>query len=144
MAMKMSAFAAAFLMSVAPVAAQSEASVTLAKALPAGAALTEDDVLLADPEDAAATALLAKLAGKEARRLLPKGAALREIDFRAPLLVERNAPVIMEYAKGALVMTTEGRALSNGSQDEFVKVINARSKTIVTARVVARGKVVVQ
>lgn len=144
MAMKLSALAAALWMPVAPVAAQSAPPVTLARALPAGAALTEEDVLLADPEDAASAALLAGLAGKEARRLLPKGAALREVDFRAPLLVERNAPVIMEYAKGALVMTTEGRALSNGSQDEFVKVMNARSKTIVTARVVARGKVVVQ
>jgi flagella basal body P-ring formation protein FlgA len=88
--------------------------------------------------------LLASLAGKEARRLIPKGAALREVDFRAPLLVERNAPVVMEYAKGVLVMTTEGRALSNGSKGDVVKVINARSKTIVLARVVARGKVVVQ
>ncbi len=136
--------AAAFFISAAPVAAQSAAPGTLARALPAGAALTAGDVVLADPEDTASADFLASLAGKEARRMIPKGAALREVDFRAPLLVERNAPVVMEYAKGALVMTTEGRALSNGSQGDLVKVINARSKTIVLARVVARGKVAVQ
>lgn len=135
--------AAALILIAAPAAAETAAPATLARALPAGAALAEGDVILADPGDAASADLLASLAGKEARRMLPKGAVLREADFRAPLLVERNAPVIMEFSKGALVMTTEGRALSNGSRGEFVKVINARSKTIVLARVVAPGKVVV-
>ncbi len=63
---------------------------------------------------------------------------------RTPVLVARNREVRIEYVKGALSITAEGRSLSNGAEGDTVRVMNLGSRTIVTGVVVDAGRVVVQ
>ncbi len=135
--------AAALIGASASAAPPKAPAASLARALAPGDILGAADLRLADADDDAADLALT-LVGKEARRMLPEGAPIRAADFRAPILVERNKPVRMEFQKGPLTMTMEGRALSGGAKDDIVKVMNVQSKTVVSAIVVGRGKVVVQ
>lgn len=143
------AAAAAILILPCPAIAGDEAgapvaTIVLARNVPAGAIFAASDVRIDGGESDAVRAMLAAIVGKEAKRLLLEGAAVRETDFRSPTLVTRNGLVRVEFSKGPLTMSTEGRALSAGAAGETVKVMNLQSKTVVTAVVTARGKVLVQ
>ena len=114
------------------------------RALPAGSVVTAADVRLARPDSRSDVDALAAIIGKETRRLIPVGATLSDRDVRAETLVQRNDVVRMEFTKGALSMTAEGRALSSGAHGETVKVMNLESRTTVSAVVIGRDKVAVQ
>ncbi|MFZ5616009.1 MAG: flagellar basal body P-ring formation chaperone FlgA [Pseudomonadota bacterium] len=133
---------AAALMSPCAAAGDEGASIVAARNVPPGAILAEQDLRIVGGDDA--SIIFAAVVGKETKRLIPEGAGVRESDVRAPTLVARNGLVRMEFTKGPLMMSTEGRALSGGAAGEIVKVMNIRSKTVVSAIVVAPGKVLVQ
>jgi flagella basal body P-ring formation protein FlgA len=135
--------AAVALVTSSAVSAGDSPAAVLTRAMPAGTTLAIDDIRMGDP-DAVALDLVDRLVGLEARRSLAAGAILRESDFRRPILIIRNAPVSMEYARGSLIMSAEGRALSNGAEGDIVKVMNSTSKTVLTAIVTGRGKVAVK
>jgi flagella basal body P-ring formation protein FlgA len=109
----------------------------LVKPLAAGAIITADDVV-------ADEALKATIIGRELRRQMPAGAVLRNSDVRPPTLVVRNRPVRIDYAKGPLLISAPGRALSNGAKGETVRVMNLSSRSIITGVVIDVDRVKVQ
>ena len=123
---------------LAPAASPGDAErPALLRALPAGSRITEAD-LAASGDDAAI------LVGKETRRFLPAGARVGAADLRAPFLVRRNRPVRMEFVKGPLIITAEGRALADGALGETVRVMNLTSKAAIEGVVVKEGVVEVR
>jgi len=110
---------------------------TLTRSLPAGAVITSDDVADAEPDASV-------FVGKELRRYLPAGSVLRSSDLRPPTLVTRNRPVRLEYVKGPLLITAEGRALSSGAEGDAVQVINLTSRSVLTGIVIGADRVEVR
>lgn len=83
----------------------------------------------------------ASFIGLEATRPIYKGEPVLRGDLRAPTVVARNAVVTMEFEKGALIISTQGRALDQGALGDRVRVMNLGSKRIVTAFVTASNTV---
>ncbi len=71
-------------------------------------------------------------------------AASRKQFARAPSLVMRNRPVRVEFVRGALLITAEGRALSNGQEGDTVRVMNTSSRSVVLGVVIGADRVAVQ
>jgi flagella basal body P-ring formation protein FlgA len=113
------------------------ASALLLRAAPAGAVLTSAD-LSGEP------ARIEELIGRQMRRSLPAGAAVTPADVRAPSLVLRNKLVRVQFVKGALSISSEGRALSTGSLGESVRVMSLPSKSTIEGVVVGPGVVQVR
>ncbi len=132
------AFIAIVQASIGVAAAQELATpLTLVRPLPAGSIVATGDV---NEDGAPANSLI----GKETRRFLPAGAALTAADVRAPTLVTRNTAVRMEFIKGPLAISAEGRALSNGALGDTVRVLNLVSKAVIFGVVVDRNLVQVR
>jgi flagella basal body P-ring formation protein FlgA len=63
---------------------------------------------------------------------------------RASMLVLRNRPVRIEFVRGALLITAEGRALSNGKEGDMVRILNTSSRSVVLGVVVGVDRVAVR
>lgn len=83
----------------------------------------------------------ADFVGKEAARAIYRGQRISPQDLRTPTLVERNAVVTMEFTKGPLSISTEGRALDPGGAGERIRVMNLASRRVVSAVVVGANSV---
>ncbi len=112
---------------------------TAARNIRAGSILTASDIVAPKSGDGLREA--ASLIGLEAARPIFKGEPVSREDLRAPTMVARNAIVTMEFEKGAMVITTEGRALEQGAIGDRVRVMNLGSKRIVTAFVTSANTV---
>lgn len=130
------AMLAGFLTGNAPSAAETHPP-ALARPVAAGEALTAGDFSGAAPS-------IAPLLGKEARRFLPAGAVVRVTDVREPVLVSRNSAVRMQFVKGPLTISADGRALSDGAFGESVRVLSLQSRTTIVGVVAGEGLVLVQ
>ena len=124
----------------APAAAQ---SVTVARAVRAGDALTADDLVFASVEDADGFGDPRDLIGLEARINLYPGRPILSRDVGAPTVVPRNAIVPLTFRRGGLTITLEGRALGRAGEGEPVRVMNLSSRSTVTGIAMADGSVVV-
>lgn len=85
----------------------------------------------------------AAIAGMAARRRLPAGAALSGDVLMEPLLVQRNGMTTIVFSVPGLTLSTRGRALSNGTRGEVVKVFNIQSGRTIEAEVIGAGLVAV-
>ena len=110
-----------------------------ARNIRAGAVLLATDI--ETPEDDAVLRLAANFIGQEAVRTIYRGQPIHPEDLKAPTLVERNAVVTMEFAQGALNISTEGRALDEGGLGERIRVMNLASRRVVSAVVVSTNTV---
>lgn len=110
--------------------------VKAAQHLRAGAILHASD-LATDGNEAA----LKPFIGMELKRSVYAGKVITANDIGMPTLIERNAIVLLEFERGPLLITTEGRALDAGAKGETVRVMNLASKIILTAEVVGPNKV---
>ncbi len=79
--------------------------------------------------------------GFEARVTLYPGRPIRPGDLGPAALVERNQPVLLVFSKGALTISTEGRALGRGAAGDPVRVMNLGSRTTVSGIVQIDGSV---
>ena len=70
------------------------------------------------------------------------GKVLSPSDVGPPTAVARNAIIQLEFARGPLVITTEGRALDAGAVGDQVRVMNLTSKVVLTAVVAGPNKAV--
>ncbi len=125
-----------------------EAMVTvpvLTRRLPAGHLLVPADLrparlraslLRPDTLRAAADA-----AGKALRHFTAAGEPLASGDLTAPLVVERNARVLMRLMMPGLTVTGRGLALDAGAVGQSIRVLNPASQAIVAAEVVGPGLV---
>ncbi len=82
--------------------------------------------------------------GLAARATLYRGRPIRAEDLGAPIVVERNSFVALEFRRGALSLSTEGRALDEGGVGDRVRVMNLDSRRTVFGVVVAPGRVEVR
>ncbi len=109
------------------------------KVIRAGAIITASDIVAPNDDDALRKA--ADIIGMETTRTLYKGQTIDKTSLRAPTLISRNAIVLMEYAKGPMTISSEGRALEQGSLGDRVRVMNLISKRIVTVIVTGPNSV---
>lgn len=130
---KYSGLIAAMILAGGAAPAQAE-EVIAARNIRAGSVIAAGDLVA--PESDAALRLAAGFIGLEATRSIYKGQPLNRDELRRPTLVERNAIVTMEFAKGPMMIATEGRALDQGGEGDRVRVMNLASRRIVTAVVV--------
>lgn len=82
--------------------------------------------------------------GQEARVALYVGRPIHPGDLGPPAIVDRNDLVTLVFKKGGLIITTEGRSLGRGSEGEFIRVMNLSSRTTVSGRIAADGRIEVQ
>lgn len=113
------------------------APVAITRPLAAGSILSPDDIRSGGADEDG-------YVGKELRRYMPAGALVHQTDLRTPTLVARNRQVRLEFLKGSLSITAEGRALSNGAAGDTVRVLNLSSKTVITGVVVDLNRVEVR
>jgi flagella basal body P-ring formation protein FlgA len=112
---------------------------TAARNIRVGTVLSASDIVAPQSEGGLREA--ASYIGLEAARPIYKGEPVSRDDLRAPTVVARNAVVTMEFEKGALLISTEGRALEPGAVGDRVRVMNLGSKRIVSAFVTAANTV---
>lgn len=77
--------------------------------------------------------ILDDFVGKEIKRAVYAGKTITKNDVGPPTIIERNAIVSLEFVRGPLVITTEGRALDSGAMGDGVRVMNLSSKIILSA-----------
>ena len=104
-----------------------------ARNIRAGAVIIASDIV--PPKSNMALRTASSMIGMEASRNLYIGKPIHKSDLQAPRLIERNAIISIIYAKGPLSIETEGRALEDGARGARIRVMNLKSKRIVTATV---------
>ncbi|HEY4135712.1 MAG TPA: flagellar basal body P-ring formation chaperone FlgA [Alphaproteobacteria bacterium] len=73
----------------------------------------------------------AQLVGREAKRGLNAGQAVRLADLRSPLAVLKNGIVTMMLQTPRMQLTSKGKAMEDASVGDTVHVMNSQSKTVV-------------
>ncbi len=87
---------------------------------------------------------LNRIIGQEARIALRQGASLRSSDLQRPILVPRNSIVTLSLKTPYMTLTTQGRAVEDGSMGDTIRVTNLQTKRTVEAVVEGPGRVVVE
>jgi flagella basal body P-ring formation protein FlgA len=118
-------------------------SVVATRTLRAQTVIGPDDLTVVDARLPGALADPELALGLETRVAIYAGRPVMPGDLGAPTLVQRNQMVSLVYMAGGLAISTEGRALSRGSEGETVRVINLGSRTTVSGRVGSDGAVYV-
>lgn len=120
----------------APVAAE---TVVAARTIRAQTILTAQD--LAVQPGGTGDVTVADLVGQEARVALYAGRPVARGDVGPPAVVDRNQIVPLIYEGNGLSILTEGRALGRAAMGEYVRVMNLVSRSTVTGRVTADGRI---
>ena len=84
-----------------------------------------------------------KIVGNAARRPLPRGSLLREVDIQRPEIVEKNASVTMTYEMPGLQLAMRGKALAGGAMGDVIQVQNINSKKTVEATITGQNRLAV-
>ena len=84
---------------------------------------------------------MSELDGKEARRFIQSGEAVRTDDVRLPVLVAKGSTVTMTFEEPGISLTATGRATSEGGMGETVTVGNPVSYRQITGVVTGPGAV---
>jgi flagella basal body P-ring formation protein FlgA len=87
------------------------------------------------------TLRLEDVIGMEAQIILYAGQTIHPSDVAAPAVIERNAPVILRFRQGPLMIVTEGRALARARPGDVIAVMNLQSRATVRGRVQSDGTV---
>ena len=112
--------------------------------LPVGSTLSADNLRLEERDVTRLRAYYRSVedaAGLELVRALPIGTLLGETLVRQPLLVKQGDIVRLIGRYGAVTVETTAEAVSSGRIGMLVRVKNAATGKVVTARVKARGMV---
>ncbi|WP_421759584.1 flagellar basal body P-ring formation chaperone FlgA [Devosia sp.] len=117
----------------------------LANNLQAGAVLTPADIEMkkvpADYADATGVDTVDQLVGKALRRNAREGLMLKLSDVTEPLVIKRNADVLVLFHSGPMTLSLEGKALSDASTGQLVQILNPVSRKIFTGTATATGTV---
>lgn len=116
------------------------AVIRAAQNLRAGTVLHASDLIVESGD----TTALDLYVGMELKRAVYQNKPLSPNDVGAPTVVARNAIVQLEFIRGPLMISTEGRALDAGAVGESVRVMNLNSKIILTAVITGPNKAVTQ
>jgi flagellar basal body P-ring formation protein FlgA len=77
-----------------------------------------------------------KVIGQQVKRDIPAGTPVCAAFLEKPVLVARGSVVTILVQVGDIIVTSNGKALQAGSQDQLIRVQNMSSNKIVSARVV--------
>lgn len=117
----------------------------LARKLDAGVTISESDltwVTMNEDQIGADVVMQAEqLVGREMRRNHIENDFLRAHDVIEPRLVTRGALVTLKIQTPAMLITTQGKALQDGSKGDVVRVTNMQSNRVVEGTVEATGVV---
>lgn len=130
----------AILALAAPVSAE---SLVATRTIRAKSLVAAEDLTLVSAELPGALSDPADAVGLEARVAIYAGKPVRPGDLGPPTLIERNQLVTLIFLSGGLAISTEGRALSRGSEGDEVRVMNLGSRNTVTGRIGPDGAVYV-
>ncbi|RME62266.1 MAG: flagella basal body P-ring formation protein FlgA, partial [Alphaproteobacteria bacterium] len=84
------------------------------------------------------------IVGLSPRRPQLAGRVLRRVEFAAPIAVKKGTLVTLMLRQGALLLTTQGRALEDGAIGDTIRVQNTDSKQTIAGAVSAPGIVAVR
>lgn len=124
-----------------PAALAPGSSVTVVRAVRSQSVIEADDLVLAEGAVPGGIETIAEAVGMEAKVALYPGRAILASQIGPPALVERNALVKLNYMKGPLSISTDGRALDRAAVGEPVRVMNLQSRQTVTGTVAVDGSV---
>lgn len=83
----------------------------------------------------------ANMIGKTVRRGVRADRPLRSRDLQIPVVIEKNRMVGMRFDNGSVSLVAVGRALEDGGAGDMIRVMNAKSKTTITALVINENMV---
>ena len=119
-------------------------AVKVTRNLRAGTILRESDLLFEGgfPEEIAAAK--ESFFGKEIKRTVYAGRPIFVEDTGNPTVVKRNDIIAIEFTKGALVISTDGRALDPGAVGDTIRIMNLKSRVILSAVITGDNKATTQ
>jgi flagella basal body P-ring formation protein FlgA len=104
-------------------------SLVATRTIRAQSVLTAEDVTLVAAEIPGALSNANLALGQEARVMIYPGRPIRAVDLGPLAIVERNQIIPLAFQAGALVITTEGRALARGAVGDVIPVMNLSSRS---------------
>ena len=112
--------------------------------LRAGSILRASDILFegGTPEEIAAAK--ESFFGKEIKRTVYASRPIFVEDTGNPTVVKRNDIIAIEFTKGALVISTDGRALDPGAVGDTIRIMNLKSRVILSAVITGDNKATTQ
>ena len=117
----------------------------LANSLEAGTVLSAADIEMkkvpVDYADTTGIENIDQLVGKSLRRNARVGLMLKASDVTEPLVIKRNANVLVLFHSGPMVLSVQGLALGDASAGQPVQVLNTVSKKILNGVATAGGTV---
>lgn len=121
---------------------------TARRDLTVGQIITESDIFMKNmPQDTrrrqTAPARQEDLIGKELKRSTRAGQILSEDDVRTKVMVAKGKLITLNFSKGGIMLTTQGKALENGGLGDTVRVMNTQSKAVVQGTVTGPETVLV-
>jgi flagellar basal body P-ring formation protein FlgA len=84
------------------------------------------------------------LIGKTPLRMVEQGIPVRARDIVSPQLVARGDEIVLQFNQGGLELTVKGKALQNGAEGEFIRVVNLSSNQTLRGEVTGSKMVAVQ
>lgn len=123
-------------------AAQAD-TIVAARTIRAQSVIAAQDLAVREGETPGTATHADEVIGQEARVALYAGRPIRLGDIGPPAVVERNQIVPLIFDHGGLRISTEGRSLSRAGAGEWVRVMNLTSRSTVSGRVAADGRVYV-
>ena len=111
-----------------------------AQDLKAGQIITAADIIVkkSAKESVARNALPMKpedLIGKEVKKTIRSGQVFTPNDVRAQVMVAKGKIVTLNFTKGGIMLSAQGKALENGGLGDTVRVMNLQSKSVVQGTV---------
>ncbi|MCJ9430339.1 flagellar basal body P-ring formation chaperone FlgA [Kordiimonas marina] len=82
---------------------------------------------------------MSDLVGQTVRRPERPGKLISTNDITVPIIIGKGSIITMMIRSGAMVLSTNGRALENGGTGDTIRVMNTKSKQTVDARVIKPG-----
>ena len=79
------------------------------------------------------------LVGKTPKRGLRAGSPIRSSDVRRPILIKKGSLVTMILKTPLMTLTSQGKAVENGSDGDVIRITNTQSNKIVQAVVTGSG-----
>ena len=84
------------------------------------------------------------LVGKSPKRGLRAGRPVRASEVRRPLLVSKSSLVTIVLQAPSMLLTSQGRALEQGSDGDTIRVVNTQSNKVIEAQIIGHGRVAVR
>lgn len=116
-------------------------SLVATRTIRAQSILAATDMTLVAAELPGGLTSMAAAIGLETRITLYAGRPIHLADLGPPAIIDRNQIISLVYNAGSLAILTEGRAMARGGVGDVIRVMNLASRTTVTGRIAADGRV---